>query len=252
MRSSAGRPAIALVMFGVLYVTAFAVLGSTPGTDDSGQQIITWLYHHRTNVHIWGWCLTASFPLLAYFTASARRALSDPLATMFTMGATALIAETAIEVWIWLGLSLRPHDQAPTTARTLVGLASYWGPVLTTTTLIMLLPLVALAAHGPLPWWVGLIAGTAALEQSVETITIFESSGFTAPGGPMNSYLGAAMVASALASFALSTTRSHPPVGEIALEKPATNQETPNPDRSRLTSSSADATGNDNRTGGPQ
>lgn len=40
-------------------------------------------------------------------------------------------------------------------------------------------------------------------EQAVETITIFGSTGFTEPGGPMNVMLGAGLVAAWLIAFAL-------------------------------------------------
>jgi len=38
------------------------------------------------------------------------------------------------------------------------------------------------------------LRAVALAEQTIETVTIFGQDGFTAPGGPMNVYLGAALV----------------------------------------------------------
>jgi hypothetical protein len=40
----------------------------------------------------------------------------------------------------------------------------------------------------------GVVGAIALTEQSIETVTIFGQRGFTAPGGPMNVYLGAGLV----------------------------------------------------------
>jgi hypothetical protein len=52
------------------------------------------------------------------------------------------------------------------------------------------------------------IAAVALVEQLIETVTIFGSHGFIAPGGPMNIYLGAGLTAVALLSLGITLTRS--------------------------------------------
>ncbi|MDX6584793.1 MAG: hypothetical protein QOI10_3977, partial [Solirubrobacterales bacterium] len=45
-----------------------------------------------------------------------------------------------------------------------------------------------------LPRWLGVVGAVALAEQTIETVTIFGQTGFIAPGGPMNVYLGAGLV----------------------------------------------------------
>ena len=56
-----------------------------------------------------------------------------------------------------------------------------------------------------------LSAAIAVTEQLIETITIFGRHGFIAPGGPMNVYLGAGLVAVALLSLAVAAARGKAP-----------------------------------------
>jgi hypothetical protein len=108
------------------------------------------------------------------------------------------------------GLSWHADRLDPATARTLLDVASFWGPVLTGTTILMLAPITALAWRGQagLPRWLAVVTGVAALEQLVETVTIFGDRGFTAPGGPMNLLLGAGLVLIAFVSLGIATARS--------------------------------------------
>jgi hypothetical protein len=73
----------------------------------------------------------------------------------------------------------------------------------------MLAPVTILAIRGAggLPRWVGVVAGVALIEQLIETITIFGRDGFTAPGGPMNVYLGAGLTAVALVTLGVGVSR---------------------------------------------
>jgi hypothetical protein len=80
------------------------------------------------------------------------------------------------------------------TARSLLDVGAYFGPVLTTTDVEMG-GAVALAAlrDGSLPRWLGWISAVFAVEQLAETATIFGTSGFAAPGGDWNNMLGAGL-----------------------------------------------------------
>jgi len=44
-----------------------------------------------------------------------------------------------------------------------------------------------------LPRWLGVFGAIAFVEQAIETITIFGSTGFTQPGGTMNLQVGAGL-----------------------------------------------------------
>jgi hypothetical protein len=87
---------LATVRFGLLYLAAALVLGSTPGADDSGQTIATWFRGNEGNVRTSVWLLTLSAPLFAVFAALIRAELPSPYADVFFFGAIAAAAETAV------------------------------------------------------------------------------------------------------------------------------------------------------------
>jgi hypothetical protein len=186
----------ATIGFGVLYLAAAAVLGSTPGPAESGQLVAAWFHSHGGHVRTWLWLLTLSLPLFAIFAAIVRSQLPAPHRDVFFFGAVAFTAETAVQGWLWAGMSWHAGQLDPSTARTLLDVASFWGPVLNSATLTMLAPVVIVALQGDrrVPRWVGAVGGIALVEQLIETVTVFGHRGFLAPGGPMNVYLGAGLV----------------------------------------------------------
>jgi hypothetical protein len=113
---------------------------------------------------------------------------------LFLFGATCVAAVTIVQSWLMAGLARRTGSLDAATARTLYDVATYWGPTLTAFTLLTL-GAVVYASFGEhtLPSWLGYVAVVAFAEQLVETMTIVSTSGFTAPGGPMNSILGAGL-----------------------------------------------------------
>ena len=199
----------ATIGFGVLYGAATIALGSPPEAGDSGQQVAAWFRDHDGNVRTWAWLLTLSGPLTATFAALVRERLPSPHRDVFFFGAIAFAAETAVQAWIWAGMSWHAGQLEPATARTLLDVASFWGPVLTSTTVTMLAPVALLAWSGRagLPRWLAVVTAIALVEQLVETITIFGKHGFIAPGGPMNVYLGAGLTAIALLSLGIVLAR---------------------------------------------
>jgi apolipoprotein N-acyltransferase len=199
--------------FGLLYLGAGIALGSTPEPNDAGETVAAWFQDHDGNVRAWAWLLTISLPLFATFAALIRSRLPSRHRDVFFFGAITLAAETAVQVWIWAGMAWHASELEPATARTLLDVASFWGPVLTSTTVTMLAPVVLLALRGEagLPRWLGVIGAVAVAEQLVETITIFGRHGFIAPGGPMNIYLGAGLVAATILALGISVSRSRIP-----------------------------------------
>ena len=203
----------ATVGFGLLYLAAAIALGSTPDARDSGEAVAAWFRDHDGQVRTWAWLLTLSAPLFATYAALIRTALPAPHRDVFFFGAIAFAAETAVQGWIWAGLAWHADRLDPATARTLLDVASFWGPVLTSTTVTMLAPVVLLALRGEagLPRWLGVVGAVAVVEQLVETITVFGRHGFIAPGGPMNVYLGAGLVALALLGLGFAVARRGSP-----------------------------------------
>jgi hypothetical protein len=76
------------------------------------------------------------------------------------------------------------------------GIAAYFGPVLTVSIVLLIAPvgLAAWRGEGGLPRWLAWLTLVFAVEQSIETMTVFGKSGFIAPGGPMNFTLGAGLL----------------------------------------------------------
>lgn len=199
----------ATIGFALLYLGSTIALGQPPDADDSGATVVRWFATHGGHVRTWAWLLTLAAPLFALYAAFVRAHLPVGLRDLFLIGAIAFLAETAVQTWIGLALSWHGSALAPATARTLLDVADYWGPVLTSTTIMMLTPVV-MAAFGDgarLPRWLGVLALVAVAEQLVETLTIFGRHGFMAPGGPMNVILGAVLVAVVLVALGFVVAR---------------------------------------------
>ena len=179
----------------VLYVASVLALGTPPGASDSGEQVVAWFREHQDGVRWSVWTFTVSAPLIAIMFSLLRRLLPPPHRDIFLIGVVGIVVTSAIQSWTWAGLALHADRLEPATARTVLDVALFWGPVLTGATMTMMAPvtLLALRAQG-LPRWLGVLGTIAIVEQAVETITIFGSTGFTEPGGAMNLQLGAGLV----------------------------------------------------------
>ena len=195
--------------FAVLFVASGLALGTAPDANDSGAQVVKWLTDHHDGIRLSLWCITIALMLFAVFAALVREQLPTPHRDVFFFGAITLAAETAVQGWVLAGLSWHTPQLAPATARTLLDVASYWGPVVTSATVLMLVPVALLALQGEagLPRWLGVVTGIAAIEQVVETITIFGKTGFIAPGGPMNLVLGAYLTTIAFVCIGVAIAR---------------------------------------------
>jgi hypothetical protein len=63
--------------------------------------------------------------------------------------------------------------------------ASFWGPILTGATMTMIgaVTLLGFGGRPLIPRWLTVLGIVAFAEQAIETITVFGTDGFTAPGG---------------------------------------------------------------------
>ena len=139
---------------------------------------------------------------------------------MFLLGMAAFVVETAVQAWCWAALALHPRSLEPATARLVLDVASFWGPVLTgaTTTMIGAVTVLGLRARPVIPRWLTTLGAVAFTEQFVETITVFGSHGFAAPGGAMNILLGAGRTAvwfGGLVVWAALRLRAETPPGPV-------------------------------------
>jgi hypothetical protein len=189
----------------LLYVAGTMALGRPPGAADTGAQVVAWFREHRDGVRWSVWALTVGMPFTSVMFALLRRLLPAPHRDVFFIGAITIVVTTAVQAWTWGGLALHADRLEPATARTVLDVAVFWGPVLTGATTIMMAPVTLLALQGraEFPWWRGVLGAVAFVEQAIETVTIFGSTGFTEPGGAMNLQLGAGLVWAWMLSFAV-------------------------------------------------
>jgi hypothetical protein len=198
--------------FALCYLGATIALGSTPHADATGLEVVRWFRENASHVRVATWFLTFAMVFFAAYAAALRAYLPAPHRDLFFIGAVTLIAETVVQSWIMAGLALHPNGLQPATGRVVLDVAIFWGPVLTSSTMMMLAPVTLLALRGrAFPRWVGYVTGVALIEQAVETITIFGHRGFVAPGGPMNVLLGAGLTSIALIVVGISAARSEAP-----------------------------------------
>lgn len=188
---------IAAIAAGALYLAGAIALGSPPEATDSPVRVVAWLTDHHDAARLYAW--TASLGSLAFAVLAGviSGTLPRPYRNVFLLGAAAFIVETAVQAWFWGGLALHPSTLEASTARSLLDVASFWGPVLTgaTTTMIGAVTVLGLRPHVLIPRWLLLLGLVAFTEQAVETITVFGTHGFLAPGGGMNLLLGAGLTA---------------------------------------------------------
>lgn len=194
---------VAAVAAGLLYLVGAVALGSPPGASDSPATVAAWFADHHDAARTYAW--TATFGALAFavFAGIVRDALPAPHRNVFLLGAAAFIVETSAQAWVWGGLALHADSLDPSTARTVYDVALFWGPVLTGSTMAMIgaVTVLGLRAEPAIPRWLTALGAIAFVEQAIETITVFGTSGFIAPGGEMNLVLGAALTLAWLAGL---------------------------------------------------
>lgn len=184
---------ITILATGALYVASFVALGgSVPTIDSSGQEIVQWFSENGTRARIYTW--TAAFISLglAIFGGQVSALLPKPHRYIFMAGVLGFAITAQIQAWFWAGLALHPRDLDPAAARTIFDIAAYWGPLVNGSTATMAAAIAALGfgVSPIIPRWLTWLSVIFFLEQAVETITVFGQTGFIAPGGPMNVYLG--------------------------------------------------------------
>jgi hypothetical protein len=182
---------------GALYLVGAVALGSPPEATDSPARVAEWFQDHHDAARLYAW--TAALGTFAFAVAAGviRGTLPAPFGDIFLLGAAAFVVETSVQAWCWAGLALHPDQLQPATARLMLDVASYWGPILTgaTTTMIGAVTVLGLGARPLIPRWLTVLGVIAFVEQAIETITVFGTHGFIAPGGEMNLLLGAGLTA---------------------------------------------------------
>jgi hypothetical protein len=184
---------INILATGALYVASFVVLGgSVPTIDSSGQEIVEWFSDNGARARTYAW--TAAFISLglAIFGGQVSALLPKPQRYIFLAGVLGFAITAQVQAWFWAGLALHPNGLDPAVARTLFDIPAYWGPLVNGSTAAMAAAVAVLGfgASPVIPRWLTWLSAIFGLEQAIETITVFGKSGFIAPGGTMNVYLG--------------------------------------------------------------
>lgn len=206
-------PLLAALAFIVLYVIGTAFLGTPLPVDASPTETALWLHDRRDAVPV----MVVSFALalipFVVLVAHARAALPDLYGHAFLVAASAFAAQAAVSLWFYAGTALHAGSIDPATARALLDVAAFFGPVLTTT-MVVIAGAVALAVlrEEVLPRWFGWVSAVFAVEQLAEVATVYGRTGFAAPGGEWNNVLGAGMFGlwAVALGFALSRTERQP------------------------------------------
>jgi hypothetical protein len=195
----------AYAILAILGALALAAFGTLPAASETGTQLVTWFQERGYSVR-WGvWAFTAAAPPFALMVAQLRRLIPSPHRDMFLIGAVSYMTAIAVWTWTWGGLALHAGQMEPATARAILDVAAFFGPVLTGSTTTMMAPvtLLAFSRQPSVPRWLGVLGLVAFVEQTVETITIFGSTGFTQPGGAMNMQLGGGLTLAWILGFGL-------------------------------------------------
>ncbi|MEM1155885.1 MAG: hypothetical protein AAGI44_17245 [Pseudomonadota bacterium] len=198
MDTNRSGQAPALILWGgiawiVLYVASFAGLGENiPTVNTSGAEIITWFTNHETGVRFYAWTTAFASLALTVFGASLAGLFASPHRYIVFGGVMMWVITGMVQAWFWAGLAFRPENLSPAVAEVLFIIPQYWGPIINGSTMTMALPFILCGFRDNtlVPKWLAWLSLVLFVEQGIETITVFGQSGFLAPGGAMNLYLG--------------------------------------------------------------
>jgi hypothetical protein len=184
---------INILATGGFYIAGFVALGdSFPTVNSSGQEIVAWFSANGTSARIYAW--TAAFLSLglAIFGGQISSLLPKPHRYIFLAGAIACAVTAQVQAWFWAGLAFHPQDLDPAAAHTIFSIPAFWGPLVngSTATMAVAVAALGLGVSPIIPRWLTWLSIVFFLEQMIETITVFGQTGFIAPGGTMNVYLG--------------------------------------------------------------
>lgn len=188
-------PLFAAVAWVALFVTGTAFLGTPLPVEASPQDTVAWLHGHQSSIPVA--VVTYALATVPFFVLVAwtRRAIPDVYGYAFLGAAGAFLAQASVSWWFLSGAALHADSIQPATARALMDVWSYFGPILTTTDVVMAgaVAFAALKANA-LPRWLGWLSAVFAVEQVAELATVYGTSGFAAPGGDWNNVVGAGLL----------------------------------------------------------
>lgn len=184
---------IVIVLTGVFYVGSFVALGTGyPTIDSTGQEVLDWFTDNGTNARIYAWAAAFISLGLAIWGGQIAGVLPKPHRYILLGGVLGGAITVQVQAWFWAGMAFHPEGLDPGTARTLFDITSFWGPLFngSTTAMAAAVMVLGFGANKVVPTWLGWLSVLFFAEQAIETITVFGTNGFLAPGGTMNVYVG--------------------------------------------------------------
>jgi hypothetical protein len=209
--SASKVPLLAAIAFVALFVVGTAFLGTPLPVETSPNATVAWLKAHQSVVPVAVVCTALALVPFFVLTAWVRRALPDVHGYAFLTAAGAFGAQVMVSTWFLAGAALHAETIDPQVARSLLDVGAFFGPVLTTTDVVMG-GAVALAAlrPGALPRWLGWLSAVFVVEQLAEMATIYGTSGFAAPGGAWNNVIGASLLMIWVLGLGIALTKKAP------------------------------------------
>jgi hypothetical protein len=188
-------PLVAALGYVVLVSAGLILLPAAPDVTESGARIVRYYHDHDDGVRVATWLSAWSMVPLVLLVAHLRSRLAGVSRDVMLLGAAGLVVTATVFSWFNLGLALHADTLDPQVARTVTDVSAYFGPILTVSLVLLVAPigLAAWRREGGFPRWLAWLTAVFALEQSIETITVFGKRGFIAPGGAMNFMLGAGL-----------------------------------------------------------
>ena len=187
-------PLVAAIAYAVLVVITISVVPAAPEATASGAKVVRYFQDHGGGMRAAMWLYTWATGPVVLLIAALRARLTGIGRDVMLIGGAGVAITSVVWAWFNLGLALHPAGLDPKTARTVTDVSLYFGPTLTVLIVLFVVPVGLAAWHREgFPRWLAWVTLVFALEQSIETITVFGKKGFIAPGGPMNLMLGAGL-----------------------------------------------------------
>jgi hypothetical protein len=181
------------VAFALLFLAAQLVVKAPPTVSASGQRVVDYYRSHGGGIRLSAWLATIAAVPYVLFVCWLRSQLRGIGRDVAFFGGLSLGAASIVWTWFGAGLALHAEVLRPETARTLADVSAYYGPLLTTSALLLAAPLAWQGWMGDptIPRWLCWLTLVFVIDQAVETFTVFGRSGFFGPGGGMNFLVGA-------------------------------------------------------------
>jgi hypothetical protein len=202
-------PLLAAIVYVIASFAAIFAVPKAPDVTASGEVLVRYYRDHADTLRTGTWLLTWAFVPFVILMAHVRSFLSGLCREVMLISVTLFAATGTVFTWFNAGLALHATTLDAHVTRTLVDISAYFGPILTVTDVLLAgaIGLAAWRGDGGLPRWLAYFSAVFALEQAIETITIFGKTGYIAPGGDMNFQLGAGLFLVWLIALGVATSR---------------------------------------------